>query len=100
MKESALSRVIDENYENRIEVEHFTPHDLRRSAVTAMTELGIPQSIAGKILNHAPTGVTATVYDKYNYLKEKTEAMNRLGEKLESIFTGQKAQIVSIHNRV
>ena len=94
---SSLSRALNEKNPNRIKVKHFTPHDLRRTSTTSMTGLGISQSIAGKILNHAPTGVIATVYDKYNYLKEKTEAMNRWGQKLESILTGQKAKIVSIH---
>lgn len=36
----------------------FTPHDLRRTAATMMTELGIARLVVSKILNHAEGGTT------------------------------------------
>jgi|GEM_PF-6515786 len=33
-------------------LEHFTPHDLRRSAATHMCGMGIPRLVVSKILNH------------------------------------------------
>jgi len=93
----ALWQLMDKNNEDRIKVNYFTVHDLRRSATTAMISIGISEFIAGKILNHAAVGITGKVYNRYDHLKEKTEALGQWGRKLQSIITGQKAKIVSIH---
>ena len=60
------------------------PHDLRRTARSNMSKLGISPIIAGKILNHTEGGVTA-VYDRHDYLEEKREALNKWAEKLKKI---------------
>jgi integrase len=52
----------------------FTPHDLRRTAASHMTSIGIPRLVVAKLLNHAERGVTA-VYDRYGYDREKREAV-------------------------
>ena len=49
-----------------------------------MAKLNINPVIAGKVLNHTERGVAA-VYDRHDYLKEKTEALNKWAEKLEKI---------------
>jgi integrase len=43
--------------------EGFCPHDLRRTAGTQMTSMGIPRLAVGKILNHAEQSVTA-IYER------------------------------------
>src|SRR5262249_30940666 len=43
-------------------VQPFTPHDLRRSARSRLSDLGVAPHVAEKILNHALAGVLA-VYD-------------------------------------
>jgi integrase len=60
------------------------PHDLRRTARSYMSKLGISPVIAGKILNHTDKGVTA-VYDRHDYLQEKKEALNFWADKLKKI---------------
>jgi integrase len=45
---------------------HFTPHDLRRTAASHMTNMGIPRLVVSKVLNHAESGVTA-LYDRHSY---------------------------------
>ncbi|MEA3429368.1 MAG: tyrosine-type recombinase/integrase, partial [Thermodesulfobacteriota bacterium] len=45
--------------------EPFTAHDLRRSAATGMAMLG-HAAVVPDILNHAPQGITRTVYDRYD----------------------------------
>ncbi len=77
-------------------VDHFTPHDLRRTATTKMAEAGINRLIVTKILNHTEKGVTGEVYDKYGYYKEKQQALNTWGRKLSSIITGKKANVVNM----
>jgi len=67
-------------------VEKFTPHDLRRTASTSMTALGIPRFIVGKILNHTDKDNRTTgVYDLYEYFKEKKEALDLWSNRLMEI---------------
>ena len=44
---------------NRAEfgIDHFTVHDLRRTAATLMTGLGIPRLTVSKVLNHSEGGI-------------------------------------------
>jgi len=95
----ALWQLMDEDNEDRIEVEYFTVHDLRRSALTAMTSIGVSEFNAGKVLNHAEVGVTGKIYNKYNYLPEKKDALGRWGAKLQSIIDGKPAKVISLKNR-
>ena len=62
----------------------FVPHDLRRTAASHMTSMGIPRLVVSKILNHVEQGVTA-VYDRHSYDEEKREALARWGDRLLQI---------------
>ena len=62
-------------------VEEWRGHDLRRTAASSMTAMGIPRFIVGRILNHAEPGVTA-VYDRHSYDKEKQEALDAWAKRL------------------
>jgi integrase len=59
----------------------FVPHDLRRTAASHMTSMGIPRLVISKILNHVESGVTR-VYDRHSYDPEKREALERWGRKV------------------
>jgi integrase len=61
-----------------------TPHDLRRTAASHMTSIGISRLVVSKILNHAEPGVTA-VYDRHSYDAEKRAALEAWGQRLEKI---------------
>jgi integrase len=66
----------------------FRVHDLRRTAATGMAELGISPHTISLVLNHisARTGnITSAVYVKYSYDKEKREALEAWGRRLEEI---------------
>ena len=75
-------------------VDHFTPHDLRRSAASQMTAIGVPRLTVSKILNHAEGGTTA-IYDRHSYDLEKRQALETWARKLESILYGKEAKIVN-----
>jgi integrase len=60
------------------------PHDLRRTAASYMTTLGIPRLVVSKILNHTENSVTA-IYDRHSYDKEKRETLEMWGKKLNEI---------------
>lgn len=57
-----------------LEIDPFTPHDLRRTAASHMTGAGVSRLVVSKILNHVEKGVTA-VYDRHSYDREKQLAM-------------------------
>jgi integrase len=74
----------------------FVPHDLRRTAASYMTSMGIPRLVVSKILNHVERGVTA-VYDRYGYDREKRDALERWARKLwEIIHGGEPGKVIPI----
>jgi len=72
--------------EGRAPMEHWVIHDLRRSFVTQLNELGIaPSHIIESLVNHisgaAKNGVAGT-YNRARYLKERQKALEHWGEVL------------------
>ena len=81
------SRAIDRavgRFREELGIDHFTPHDLRRTAASHMTMLGFNRLIVEKILNHADNSVAA-IYDRYGYDKEKRDALDAWSEKLSNL---------------
>ncbi|MGJ3232218.1 MAG: tyrosine-type recombinase/integrase [Oceanicaulis sp.] len=65
-------------------------HDLRRTGSTRMTErLGVPRFVVSQVLNHRDSrtgGAEVTqVYDLYDYLAEKRDALVRWGGEISRI---------------
>lgn len=77
-------------------VEHFTLHDLRRTARTHLSALGIRPEIAELCLNHKPSGIRAT-YDKHSFFEERREALTQWANLLLEIERGNK--VVAIKQR-
>ena len=65
-------------------IEGWTAHDLRRTARTLMSRLNIKAIVREKVLNHAQNGVQS-VYDRYDYLQEKADALNKLANEIDRI---------------
>ena len=59
-------------------------HDLRRSVATNLSKLGYDRFKIKLVLNHKDTGVTE-VYDRYTYLEEKREALQKWADRLDEI---------------
>ena len=72
----------------------FTAHHLRRTVSTGITRLGFGRFVADKVLNHVERGVGRR-YDRYEYLKEKTEALEAWAQQLE-IITGDADNVVRL----
>ena len=83
LTKAAMSRAVARNRAH-FEIDHFTPHDLRRTAATRMTSLGVMPAVVSKILNHKEQGVTA-VYDRHSYDAEKREALGRYSTWVDSL---------------
>ncbi|MBF0098686.1 MAG: tyrosine-type recombinase/integrase [Magnetococcales bacterium] len=77
----------------------FTPHDLRRTAASLMTGMGISRLVVSKVLNHVESGITA-VYDRHGYDAEKRMALDAWGKRLEAIVTGQaENNVIALSSR-
>ena len=87
--ETSVDHAIRVNADH-FEIDHFTPHDLRRTSASMMTASGTQRLTVSKVLNHVETGVTA-VYDRHSYDQEKKKALNSWGVQLETIL-GHKEQ--------
>jgi integrase len=72
----------------------FRPHDLRRTAASHMTGLGISRLVVSKILNHTDPTVTA-VYDRNSYDKDKREALDTWGRKLAGLVARTRLAVAS-----
>lgn len=59
-------------------MEHWTPHDIRRSVATGMAEMGIPGEHIEQLLGHSMEKLKRT-YNKHTYAAEVREAMLRWG---------------------
>lgn len=57
------------------ELKPWRLHDLRRTAATHMVRLGVSELVVGRVLNHAPQGVTARTYALHSYEAEKRHAL-------------------------
>jgi len=79
--------------ENRLGIEHFTPHDLRRTAATFMAMAGEMDEVIDAVLNHVKGGIIK-VYNLYRYDLEKQLALETWERKLRSILTGEAGKVI------
>lgn len=73
-------------------------HDLRRTAATHLVRLGVTETIVGRVLNHAPQGVTAQVYALHSYAAEKRHALELWAAALDGAVNGERGgNVVAIN---
>jgi integrase len=77
-------------FENKLQVDHFTPHDLRRTAATFMSEMGFMDEVIDAVLSHAKQGIIK-VYNLNKYDNEKQQALETWERKLNSIIGGKES---------
>ncbi|MGI9503692.1 MAG: site-specific integrase, partial [Geminicoccaceae bacterium] len=68
-------------------------HDLRRTAVTGMVEIGIQPHVVEAVVNHISghKGGVAGIYNKATYATEKRQALKAWANALEAIAHGRAA---------
>lgn len=100
---SALSQALNDKLSEErtgvrtfLKMEHFTPHDLRRTAATISRRGGALRTDVKAMLDHVDGDVTA-VYDKYDMLAEKRAVATILDTELCRII-GQTPNIASVRN--
>jgi integrase len=72
--------------------------DIRRTVKTQMGKAGLSKAIRDRLQNHALTDVSSVHYDRYDYLKEKREAMDAWDSYLELLIRPKK-NVVHINQR-
>jgi len=95
LRADAVSKTITKAQE-RVGIEHWTAHDLRRTAVTGMAQLGVAPIVLGHVINHrsvTKAGVTLAVHAHYDYGKEKREALDLWADRLAGIVASGAAVI-------
>jgi integrase len=78
-------------------IAQWTAHDLRRTALTKMAELGVAPIVLGHIANHRTTtkaGITLGVYVHHAYEREKREALELWANRLQGIISGEAKVVV------
>lgn len=78
-------------------LEHFTIHDMRRTARTQLAALGVPREVAERALNHKLRGVEG-IYNRYDYLKERRVALAQWADLLEGLERGSSKVVPSRAN--
>lgn len=54
-----------------LDIDHWTPHDLRRSVRTGLARLGCPEAVSEAVLGHEKSGVVG-IYNLHSYAKESS----------------------------
>jgi integrase len=91
------SKVID-----RLKIQHFTPHDLRRTAATRWAEMGTPGDLIDRLQNHITKQKQGVghIYNRYSYDKEKQQALEAWERKLTSIISEKDSNVIPFVRRV
>jgi integrase len=74
-------------------IETFSAHDLRRTCATRLGQMQVPSHVIARLLNHRQRDITNAVYNQYQYLKEKREALDAWGAKLSVLVS----ELVEVH---
>lgn len=78
---TALARMTKGNEE----LSAFSPRDIRRTVKTHMARIKVMKEVRDRIQNHALNDVASTHYDRYDYLDEKRDGLQRWEAELKRI---------------
>lgn len=73
-------------------------HDLRRTAVTGMVEIGVQPHVVEAVVNHISghKGGVAGVYNRATYASEKRQALDRWAAHVEALAGGGTSKVVPL----
>ena len=77
------SNTRSEQQRPRLPVEHWTPHDLRRSCRTLLAAMECPEKVGEALIGHLPPDTGTDVYNRHRYDRERREWLLQLSERLE-----------------
>jgi integrase len=79
-----------------LNVDHWTPHDIRRWATSVLARSRVPRVVVDKLTNHSDSSITGAVYDQHDYIAEKREAVEILAAEIARVNAGN---VVAIDSR-
>ncbi len=79
-------------------LEHFTVHDMRRTARMHLAALDVPREVAERALNHKLKGIEG-IYNRHDYFEERRHALAWWSELLVSLERGEQSKVVPIRAR-
>ena len=83
-------------------IAHFTPHDLRRTALTEMAKVGVEPVVPGHVANHRSAtraGVLLAIYVKRSYEAEKRRALELWADRLGAIVGDTGAKVAPLRRK-
>lgn len=84
-----------EDIRAKVDIPHWTIHDLRRTARSLMARAGVRPDIAERTLGHVIAGVEG-VYDRYDYGPEKAQALEAVAMLVERILRNEADNVVQM----
>lgn len=95
---SVAAREVSHTLQRKHKVPTFQLRDLRRTAETMLQRLGIDREVRAHLLSHGrTTGVQGKHYERYDFLKEKREALERWTEHMQRILDPSRtAQVIPL----
>ena len=76
-------------------VTNWRLHDLRRTMRSGLAEIGVPEEIAEKTLNHTQSKLVKT-YNRHQYAEQMRNAMQRWADHVMAIVSGDRGKVVSL----
>ena len=103
MRREAIEAGATEEDADKLKVEPWTLHDLRRTLATGCQRLGFVTEITEAVINHisgSRAGIVG-VYQTYKYADEKRLALDAWGQHVAAIVSGKNASsnIININDR-
>lgn len=87
-KAGDIPKMVRVKEDRKIDMDHFTPHDLRRTGATMIARLGYPDETVDAVLAHLKKGIIK-VYNRYAYDHEKQAALEAWERELLAVVTGE-----------
>jgi integrase len=84
--------------DGRLNLDHWTIHDIRRSVATGMAEIGVQPHIVEAVLNHASghkAGV-AGIYNRASYEREKRTALALWADHVLATVEGRAPKVIPL----
>lgn len=88
-------QIMEALHEGAEPFEHWTIHDLRRTAKSLMSRAGVRPDVSERVLGHVIAGVEG-VYDRYSYAEEKASALELLAALVERILNPVEGNVIDI----
>lgn len=95
-KKSKKPFVVDDS--KKLNIAKFTPHDLRRTCATMLSQLDFKDEVVDAILAHLKKGEIKT-YNRNQYDREKQMALEAWERKLTNIITKKASNVVLMKRR-